>query len=333
MRDVARAAGVSVATVSRVLTGSAPVRADTRERVERAMRDLLYVAPHARGTRTGVIGLLVPDLENPIFPALAQEIETTAAESGLSSILCNTARHKLAEDVYVHMLVERGVDGMIFISSELTNLEADHDHYARLLDEGVHIVLVNCEHESLPIPSVGVDEQAAGETAAEHLLALGHRRIGFVAGPASYAPTRNKLAGIAVALRRAGIEVDRRLVAHAEWGYAGGAEAARRLLALNGRRPTALIAASDVMAIGALHAVDAAGLRVPDEISIVGFDGVTAGTYTNPALTTVAQPTREIATTAIDALRRLIESPERDVPHSVFRPRLVVRSSTAPPIA
>src|SRR3954452_2006832 len=158
MRDVARAAGVSVATVSRVLTGSAPVRPDTRQRVERAMRDLLYVAPGGRGGRTGAIGLLVPELEDPIFPALAQEIETTAAEAGLASILCNTARAKMAEDRYVHMLVERGVDGMVFISSELTNLEADHGHYARLLDEGVRIVLVNCEHEALPIPSVGVDE-------------------------------------------------------------------------------------------------------------------------------------------------------------------------------
>jgi DNA-binding LacI/PurR family transcriptional regulator len=278
-----------------------------------------------------VIGLLVPDLENPIFPALAQELETMAAEAGLSSILCNTARAKMAEDVYVHMLVERNVDGMIFISSELTNLAADHGHYQRLVDEDVRIVLVNCEHETLRIPSVGVDEQAAGETAADHLLGLGHRRIGFVAGPPHYSPTKNKTAGLETALRRAGIELDRRYVAHAEWGYAGGAAAARQLLELNGDRPTALIASSDVMAIGALHAVHAAGLRVPEEMSIVGFDGVSAATFTNPALTTVAQPTSEIAATAIDALLRLIEMPERDVPHSVFRPRLIERASTAPP--
>jgi len=328
---VAREAGVSVATVSRVLTGSAPVRPDTRQRVERAMRDLLYVAPGGRGSRTGVIGLLVPDLENPIFPALAQEIETTAAEAGLASILCNTARAKMAEDVYVHMLVERGVDGMVFISSELTNLEADHGHYARPARRGRAHRARQLRARDAADP-LGRGRRAGGRRDGRRpppgAGAHAHRLRGR---PPHYSPTRRKTAGLETALTRAGIGFDRGLVAHAEWGYAGGAEAARQLLALNGRRPTALIASSDVMAIGALHAVDAAGLRVPEEMSIVGFDGVSAGTFTNPALTTVAQPTSEIAATAVDALRRLLESPERDVPHSVFRPRLVERASTAPP--
>jgi DNA-binding LacI/PurR family transcriptional regulator len=330
MREVARQAGVSLATVSRVLSGSAPVRPHTRERVERALRETLYVAPGNR-IRTGVIGLLVPDLENPIFPELAQALETIAAEAGFSTILCNTTPSALEEDAYVHMLIERGVDGMVFISSQLTNPAADHAHYFRALQEGARVVLVNCGHEELAAPSVGVDERAAGDLAATHLLGLGHRRIGFVAGLEHYMPTREKTAGLRDALGRHGIELDPSLITHAEWGFAGGAEGARRLLALGPERPSALLASSDVMAIGALFAAHEAGVRVPDDLSIVGFDGVAVGAYTVPPLTTVAQPTKEIAATTVEALTRLIERPEREVPHSVFRPRLVERGSTAPP--
>jgi DNA-binding LacI/PurR family transcriptional regulator len=330
MREVARQAGVSVATVSRVLSGSAPVRPDTRARVERALRETLYVAPGIRD-RTGVIGLLVPDLENPIFPELAQAFETIAAEAGFSTILCNTTPSALEEDAYVHMLIERAVDGMVFISSQLTNPSADHAHYFRALQEGVRMVLVNCGREDLPVPSVGVDERSAADVAATHLLNLGHRRIGFVAGLEHYMPTREKTAGLRDALERWELPLDPGLITHAEWGFEGGAAGARRLLALGPRRPTALIASSDVMAIGALFAAHERGLRVPDDLSIVGFDGVAVGAYTTPPLTTVAQPTKEIAATVVEALQRLIDSPEREVPHSVFRPRLVVRASTAPP--
>jgi LacI family transcriptional regulator len=193
------------------------------------------------------------------------------------------------------------------------------------------MVLVNCGREDLPVPSVGVDERSAGDVAATHLLNLGHRRIGFVAGLEHYMPTREKTAGLRDALERWELPLDPGLITHAEWGFEGGAAGARRLLALGPRRPTALIASSDVMAIGALFAAHERGLRVPDDLSIVGFDGVAVGAYTTPPLTTVAQPTKEIAATVVEALQRLIDSPEREVPHSVFRPRLVVRASTAPP--
>jgi len=329
LREVALRAGVSLATASRVANGSAGVRLETRERVERAMRELLYVPP-GREPATGAIGLLVPELENPIFPALAQAMESRAAARGFACILCTTGGDPAREADHVHMLLERRVDGMIFISSEMADLRADHGHYGRLLDEGARLVFVNGATGSLEVTSVGVDERTAGRLATEHLLGLGHTRIGFVAGPSHFVPTREKEAGRQAALRAAGIEPDG-LVAHGAFTVEGGRDALRALLARSNKTPSAVICSSDLMAIGALHEAAAAGLRVPEDLSIVGFDGIGAAEWTSPPLTTVEQPIDEIAETAVDALCSLIDQPRRIVPRMIFRPRLRARGSTAPP--
>ena len=328
LREVARRSGVSVATASRVANGGFAVRPETRERVERAMRELLYVPP-GRRTETGLIGVLVPELANPIFPALAQAIETRAAPSGLASILCNTRETAFREVDYVHMLLDRRVEGMIFISCEMTNLRGDHSIYRRLVDEGARLVFVNGAMHTLDVPSVGVDERAAGEIATQHLLELGHVRIGFVAGPEHYLPTHLKAAGRETALRAAGLDPDQP-TAHAEFGIEGGRKALAALLALP-EPPTGVICSSDVMAIGALHEAARRGIRVPEELSIVDFDGIEETTWTTPALTTVEQPIAQIADTAVQTLQTLIEQPTRPLPNSYFRPVLRVRSSTAPP--
>src|SRR5213596_1851134 len=236
LRDVAQQAGVSIATASRVVSGRDNVRSETRERVERAMRELLYVPP-GRRPATGVIGLLVPDLENPIFPALAQAIEKHATEAGFASILCSTTAAAFREVDYVHMLLDRHVDGMIFISCEMTNMSGDHEHYARLVDEGAQIVFVNGALNSLSVPSVAVDERGAGELATQHLLDLGHERIGYVAGPDYYLPTRQKAAGREAALRAAGVEPDGLVVYAADFSVEDGRAALGRLLE-SSARPT-----------------------------------------------------------------------------------------------
>jgi DNA-binding LacI/PurR family transcriptional regulator len=329
LREVAAHAGVSVATASRVASGASNVRPATRERVERAMRDLLYVPP-AGPASSGAIGLLVPELANPIFPALAQAMEANATAVGLASILCNTAGSILREADYVRMLLERRVAGMIFISCEMADLGVDHSHYGRLADAGAQLVFVNGATEELEVPSVGVDERAAGQLATQHLLERGHRRIGFVAGPAHYLPTREKAAGREAALRSLGVAPDG-LVAHDEFSVDGGRRAARVLLSRpSDERPTGLICSSDLMAIGALMEATALGLRVPDDLSVVGFDGIEAGEWTDPKLTTIEQPIAEIAATAVGALRMLIDEPERELPHYVFRPKLLARGSTGP---
>jgi DNA-binding LacI/PurR family transcriptional regulator len=301
LRDVAQHAGVSVATASRVVTGFDGVRSETRDRVERAMRELLYVPP-GRRPATGVIGLLVPDLENPIFPALAQAMEERATEAGFASILCNTTAAAFREVDYVHMLLDRGADGMIFISCEMTNLSGDHDHYERLVEEGARIVFVNGALNTLSVPSVAVDERGAGELATQHLIGLGHKRIGYVAGPDYYLPTQQKAAGREAALRAAGLEPDGLVVHGGDFTVQGGREALRALLGFDSP-PT----------------------------GVVGFDGIEAGAWTSPALTTVEQPIEEIAETAVNALRTLITEREKPLPDYSFRPRLRMRESTAKP--
>jgi DNA-binding LacI/PurR family transcriptional regulator len=326
LREVAKLAGVSVATASRVANGAPSVRPETRERVERAMRDLLYV-PAGRGPATGLIGVLVPELENPIFPALAQAIETRAAPHGLASILCNTESAALRESDYVHMLLDRGVEGMIFVSCQMTNLEGDHGHYRRLIDAGARLVFVNGSLDSFDVPSVGVDEVAAGELATRFLAELGHRRIGFAAGPPHYLPTRQKARGRELALRSLGIEPDG-LVAHAGFGLDGGAAALAELLDRDDP-PTAVMCSSDMMAMGDLREASARGSPVPERLSVIGFDGIAAG-WTQPLLTTIEQPIDEIARTAVRALRDLIAHPGRALPNFVFRPKLRLGKTTGP---
>jgi len=328
LRDVAQHAGVSLATASRVASGSASVRAETRERVERAMRELLYVAPGAT-VSTGAIGLLVPELGNPIFPALAEAMERRATAAGLATILCNTAGSASREADYVHMLLERRVEGMIFISSEVTDLRSDHAHYRRLLREGARLVFVNGGSAQLDVTSVGVDERAAGRLATEHLLALGHTRIGFAAGDALSSPTREKAEGRESALRAAGIEPDG-LVVHASFTVEGGREAFRGLVALPGGPPTGIICSNDLMAIGVIREAEAHGVDVPGDLSVIGFDGIDAASWNEPSLTTVEQPIDEIAETAVRALRTLIENGSQSLPNYVFRPRLKLGRSTAP---
>jgi alanine racemase len=291
------------------------------------MRKLLYVAPGAAAT-TGAIGLLVPELGNPIFPALAEEMEHRAATVGLATILCNTAGSPAREAEYVRMLLERKVVGMIFISSAVTDVRSDHEHYRRLLLAGARLVFVNGGSPQLDVTSVGVDERAAGRLATEHLLELGHTRIGFAAGDSLSSPTREKAEGREAALRAAGCEPDG-LVAHAAFTVEGGREAFRALVANPGGPPTGVICSNDLMAIGVIREAEAHGIDVPGDLSVIGFDGIEAASWNEPELTTVEQPIDEIASTAVDALCALIADCSQSLPNYVFRPRLKLGRSTA----
>lgn len=332
LAEIAEAAGVSISTVSRVLNRRAGVNEETRRRVLQVLVEKPYT-PRGLGAlqRTGVLGLLVPELTNPVFPAFAEALETRAARRGYSSVLCNTRSASMREEEYVRMLLARGVEGMVFVSPESTDAAASHDHYRQLTDEGVHMVFVNGGMPSLDVPDVCVDEQAAGYLATRHLIELGHRRIGFVCGPARSMPSRLKAAGWEVALDEAGLAPDRALIAHAPYGAPGGAAAAARLLETV--RPTAVICSSDLMALGAISEAQQQGLVVPRDLAVVGFDDIPLASYCTPALTTLAQPIAEIARAAIDSLLADLEGSAGGNPvHSrVFRPRLVVRNSTAPP--
>jgi len=330
LRDVAERAGVSVATTWRVVHGMDSVRPDTRDRVERAMRELLYV-PQTRTEATGAIGLLLPEFANPVFAALAQAMETHATSEGFATILCNTAGSALREVDYVHMLLERRVDGMVFICAEVTDVRSEHDHYGQLIERGARLVFVNGASESLEVPAVGVDERAAGRIATEHLLELGHRRVGFVAGDPYALPTREKMIGREDAMRAAGVEPNG-YIAHGSFTVDGGRRVLRELLdAHPDEPPTGVICSNDLMAIGVLQEAAALGLRVPQDLSVVGFDGIEAAEWTQPALTTVEQPIDVIAKTAIAALNTQIDNPGQLPANSVFRPRLRLGGTTGPP--
>jgi DNA-binding LacI/PurR family transcriptional regulator len=212
----------------------------------------------------------------------------------------------------------------------MTHLAGEHDHYERLVDEGARLVFVNGALDGVDVPCVSVDERHAGYVATQHLISLGHERIGFVAGAPYALPTREKSLGRLDALRAAGL--DDGLVAHSDFGVEGGREALRALLARGAaERPTAVMCSSDLMAIGALQEATRQGLHVPDDLSVVGFDGIDAASWTQPPLTTVEQPIDEIARTAVAALRAQMDRPEERQPSYVFRPRLRIGGSTAPP--
>jgi DNA-binding LacI/PurR family transcriptional regulator len=293
------------------------------------MRELLYVPP-AAPEPFSAIGLFVPEFGNPVFAALAEAMETHAARDGLATILCNTHGSAQRELEYVRMLLERRVTGLVFISAEVTDVRGRHSHYVQLLDRGARLVFVNGGSEELEVTSVSVDERVAGRIATEHLTDLGHRRIGFVAGHAYSLPTREKSLGYRDALQAAGL--DDGLVANADFSVEGGRQALRELLSRPPtRRPTGVICSSDLMAIGAMQEAASHGLRVPDELSVVGFDGIDAASWTQPPLTTVEQPIEEIARTAVAALRAQVDNPVDRQPSYVFRPRLRVGGTTSPP--
>ncbi|SHE76077.1 LacI family DNA-binding transcriptional regulator [Streptoalloteichus hindustanus] len=338
LAEIARAAGVSVSTVSRVLNRRAGVNDETRQRVLTVLAEMPYT-PRGLGAlqRTGVIGLLVPELSNPVFPAFAEALETRASRLGYASLLCNTRSASMREEEYVRMLLARGVEGMVFVSPEIANTGGEdvHGYYAKLLSDGVRMVFVNGGAPALDVPDIAVDEQLAGYLATRHLIELGHTRVGFVSGPARSLPSRLKRAGWAAALEEAGVRVDPAWVAHAPFGAEGGAEAAARLLDAPRARPTAVICSSDHMALGVLREAHRRGVSVPRDLSVVGFDDIPVASYCAPALTTLAQPIDEMARAALDELSLRLDPDGRDAPTGnysrVFRPRLVVRESTAPP--
>lgn len=330
LRRVAELAGVSVATAWRVASGSDEVRPETRSRVELAMRELLYVLPSQRAD-TGVIGLLVPDLSNPIFPAIAQALETHATAAGLASILCNTAGSAARESEYVHMLLKRRVDGMVFIASEINDLRGEHRHYTQLLEAGARLVFVNEASNDLDIASVGTDPYDAGSAATRHLIDLGHEHIGHVAGPAHFGGTRGQAAGRRAAMVAANLDPEGLACNDREFSFASGQRCIRRLLDADGPCPTGVICNNDLMAVGVLNELAVRGLRVPQDMSVIGFDGIELTSFTHPTLTTMEQPIDEIAATAINALQIMISEPGRILPRFAFRARLKVGGSTGPP--
>ncbi|NCT90171.1 LacI family transcriptional regulator [Cellulomonas sp. APG4] len=329
LKDLAEQAGVSTATVSRVLNGKPGVASHTRTAVLAALDVLGYDRPEKLRTRSeGLVGLVVPELDNPVFPALAQAIESTLSERGYTPLLCTQSPGGTTEDEYVEMLIEHGVDGIVFVSGRHADTTASHDRYHRLRSQDVPIVLVNGHADGVDAPSVSTDDAVATDLAYRHLVSLGHTRIGLAIGPDRYIPARRKLATFTRLLEAThpGVAVDEHVVSTL-FTVEGGQAAANELLDSG---HTAIIAGSDLMALGAIRAARSRGLRVPEDVSVVGFDDSPLIAFTDPPLTTVRQPVAPMGRAAVSALVQEISGAKVPRTELLFHPELIVRGSTGP---
>jgi LacI family transcriptional regulator len=330
IRDIADLAGVSIATVSRVLNGRDDVAAETRDAVSRVIRENGYTANRsARGLsagRTGFVGVLVPLVYPAYFSSILAGAVEALSEQDLRVVLSPTGHEHEREVSLIDRLMHGLTDGALIVLPEESSEEL-----ARLLDHSFRFVVVD---PLLPlderIPSVSAAHGSGAHQAMRHLLMLGHRRIAAITGPRGCVAVEDRLRGYHGALAAAGILADGDFVAESDFEIRGGLEAARYLLD-RAKRPTAIFAFNDNLAIGALQAARERGLRVPEDLSVVGFDDVEHATIVTPALTTVRQPLAEMGRTAVSLLMRLLEGQRFETVHVELGTRLVVRDSTAPP--
>jgi LacI family repressor for deo operon, udp, cdd, tsx, nupC, and nupG len=275
------------------------------------------------------VGLITPELENPIFPAFAQVIAQGLTRQGYTPVLATQTPGGSTEDELTEMLVDRGVAGIVFVSGLHADTTADMQRYERLRGQGVPFVLINGYSDKVRAPFVSPDDRAAMRLAVTHLVALGHRRIGLALGPERFVPVQRKIEGFLQAVQEQ-LELTedqaRGCVQHSLFTLEGGQAAASALL---DRDCTAVVCASDMMALGAIRAARQRGLEVPGGVSVIGFDDSPLIAFTDPPLTTIRQPVPAMGQAAVRAL--LEEISGTPAPHSefVFLPELVVRGSTA----
>ncbi|HEX9015944.1 MAG TPA: LacI family DNA-binding transcriptional regulator [Chloroflexota bacterium] len=329
IQDVASLAGVSISTVSRVVNDAGyPIRPETRRRVIEAVAALGFrpnpIARSLLGKPTLTIGLIVPDITNPYYPLLSRGVEDVASEHGYTVIFCNTDRSASKARHYMEVLREKQTDGFIFAGG---GVEEGDEPILTERDAG-RVVLIG--RHRWDFPSVQVDNVRAGYEATSHLIGLGHRRIGFISGPANLTSSRDRATGYRRAMRELGVTSVASLIREGDFQSESGYSAATSLLGDAGR-PTAIFAANDRMAIAAIAAAYDLGLSVPDDVAVVGFDDTPAARYVRPALTTVALPSYEIGSTAARLLLRLLagETTEQTV---CLTTRLVVRQSSGMPL-
>lgn len=334
LAQIAARAQVSTATVSRVLNGRPGVSPLARDAVLTAIDVLGYERPASvRTTSTGLIGLIVPELTNPVFTLFTQAIETDLANRGYTTVLCTQTIMTAHEDDYVRVLLDRGVAGLIFVAGIHAVAGTNPSRYSSLRDRGLPIVLIDGYLPGVDAPFISNDDAAVAEIGIRHLVELGHRRIGLATGPERYTTVRRRIDGFHDAMRR--------LVPHApddppldelvvgtRFVPEGGREAAGALL---DRGVTGILCGSDLMALGAVRAARERGLDVPRDVSIVGSDDNPLLDYTDPPLTSVRQDVDAMAAAAVRALVDEIAGTPAPRAEYMFRPELVVRGSTAPP--
>ncbi len=325
LADVAQKAGVSEATVSRVLNAKSGVSDATRAAVMTALDVLGYERPtQLRRERARLIGLVLPELQNPIFPALAEVVAGGLAQRGFTPVLCTRTAGGLSEANYVDMLLDQQVSGMVFAGGHHAEADSPHEHFHRLTELRLPVVLVNAAAPDVDFPRVSTDDTVAVEQAFGHLASLGHERIGIALGPPDHMPSRRKLDAFGRIAERMGLPHED-FVECTMFSIEGGQAAASRLLE---RGVTGIVCASDIIALGAIRAARRAGLAVPGQVSVVGYDDSALMSCTEPPLSTVRQPIEAMGRAAVAMLVSQIEGAAVTHDELLFEPELVVRGST-----
>jgi DNA-binding LacI/PurR family transcriptional regulator len=328
--EIARRANVSTATVSRTLNQSGAVRPETARKVWRAAAALNYYPnSHARALVSGrsrLLGLIVSDITNPFFPELVHSFETLATQQGYDLILTSTDYQTVRMTGCVRRMLERKVDGVAIMTSEM-----DLGLIKELARRGVPLVFMDVGRVGPRMSHVLIDYGNGISQAVDHVVGLGHKRVAFITGPLDLHSARTRRQAFVEGMRAHHLRPDPKLIREGTHTADGGQKAMAGLLRSGGKAPTAVVCSNDWTAIGALHAIDAAGLRVPEDISIVGFDDIQLAPHTNPPLTTMRQDKLGLGAAAGDALvARIAGDPGRD-PLLRLPVELVVRGSTAPP--
>jgi alanine racemase len=324
LKHVAQHAGVSEATVSRVVNNRPGVSDATRKRVLEAIAEFQYEPTGLpREGRAGLVGLLIPELSNPIFPTMAQVINEMLAGHRFTTVLCTATVDGVSEDDYVEMLLGHGMAGLVVVSGKNADTYADHALYRRLFDRGVPMVFLNGSVTGVDAPVMSSDDAHAADIAVRHLATLGHRAIALTVGPRRYLPVQRRLLGYRMAMESLGLP---ELIADSTYSVEGG-EAAARVVLQQGA--TGIVAASDLMALGAVRAARAMGFDVPAEVSVVGYDDNALLPFMDPPLTSVRQPLAAMCEAAVLALVDQIAGVAQPARELMFRAELVLRGSTA----
>ncbi|MFD9246096.1 LacI family DNA-binding transcriptional regulator, partial [Streptomyces sp. NPDC059556] len=322
LAQVAKKVGVSEATVSRVLNGKPGVSEATRQSVLTALDVLGYERPtQLRGERARLVGLVLPELQNPIFPAFAEVIGGALAQQGLTPVLCTQTKGGVSEADYVDLLLQQQVSGVVFAGGLFAQADAPHDHYHQLAERNIPVVLINASIKGRNFPCVSCDDAVAVEQAWRHLASLGHERIGLVRGPGDPGPARLTLAAPRAVAPAPAVGLADEYVVRSIFSLEGGQAAATRLLE---RGVTGIVCASDPLALGAIRAARRRGLAVPSQVSVVGFDDSAFMNCTEPPLSTVRQPIEAMGRAAVELLCAQIQGTQTDPGELLFEPELVV---------
>lgn len=328
IKDVARVAGVSTATVSRVLSGKDTVSDGIRERVLSAVEDLEYrpnaLARSLREETTRTLGLVVSNVMNPFFTAVARAVEDAASEKGYSVILCNADENPTKEASYLDVLFQKRVDGLI-----ISPARGGSRQLRRFVSSGVPVVFVDRSVEGLGIPSVRVDGTRAVEELVEYFLDLGHERLAIISGPPETTPGDERLKAFLDGTRERGAEIPEEYLRFGDFRRESGRQAMGELLRLR-HPPTAVFAANNLMCLGALQATKEVRRRVPEDVSIASFDDIVWFGLMQPPITAIAQPIRELGAATAEMLLDMVED-AREPGSRVMEAKLTVRDSCGPP--